>query len=309
MFMVEDVSFGFEHNGRMISEEELDQICETAALFPNLSLKELGSTISEHLQWYTATGTLKRDACVRLLMKLEATGVLQLSQRQKRRPRPQRPQVIELTEATEPNAPVEGTLESVGAVEVEPVTAADGKTLWNEYVQRYHPLGYKRPFGYRLRYFISSDRGRLGCLLVNGAAKALGVRDRWIGWTDQVRLRNLSWVVGNNRFLIFPWVRVRNLASHVLGQLTARLIDDWERRWGYHPVLMESFVDPARHEGSCYKAAGWRLLGMTTGEGLVRPGKHYTTSPKMIFVKPLCADFRSLLCSPDLHRRAARRVD
>ncbi|MCP4377203.1 MAG: DUF4338 domain-containing protein, partial [bacterium] len=91
-----------------------------------------------------------------------------------------------------------------------------------------------------------------------------------------------------------------NLASHVLGQLARRVGDDWEARWGYRPVLLETFVDPAHFHGGCYRAAGWELLGHTTGEGLVRAGKQYRTSPKMIFAKPLQADFRRLLCSDQL---------
>ncbi len=175
--------------------------------------------------------------------------------------------------------------------------------------ERYHPLGCKRPFGYRMRYFVESAAGRLGCLLIDGAAKALGARDRWIGWSDRARLRNLAWLLGNSRFLIFPWVSVKNLASHVLALLSRRVVDDWDSRWGYRPLLMESFVDPAHHEGSCYKAAGWRYVGMTTGEGLARAGASYTTSPKMIFLKPLQGDFRDQLCSEDLLERTSRRID
>jgi len=307
--MAEELSWGLEHSGRVISDEEVDQICETVALFPNLSIKELASTISEHLEWYTAAGTVKRDACMKLLIKLEAAGELALSERQQRRGPARRAQVIELSEATEAGRPMEGSLRMLGSVKVEAVVEAEEKRLWNEYVQRYHRLGYKGPFGYRMRYFICGRSDRLGCLLVSGAAKSLGVRDGWIGWSDQVRLQNLSWVVNNSRFLIFPWVKVKNLASHALALLVGQIGRDWENLWGYRPALMESFVDPAHYEGSSYKAAGWQLLGRTTGEGLVRPGKQYTTSPKMIFVKPLCADFRSLLCSPDLYQRAARRAD
>ena len=307
--MAEGLSKGLEHNGREISDEEVDQICETVALFPNLSLKELGSTISEHLGWYTAAGTVKRDACVKLLLKLESAGVLELSERQKQRGRTYRPPSIELTKATEAGRPIVGSLRELGLVRLQTAEEPQEKRLWNEYVQRYHRLGYKWPFGYRIKYFALSRTDRLGCLLVSGAAKSLGVRDRWIGWNEQARLRNLSWVVNNSRFLIFPWVRVKNLASHVLALLSRQLWQDWENRWGYRPVLMESFVDPAQYEGSCYKAAGWQLLGMTTGEGLVRPGKQYKTTPKMIFVKPLCEGFRSLLCSADLHQQAARRED
>ena len=107
-------------------------------------------------------------------------------------------------------------------------------------------------------------------------------------------------MLNNSRYLMFPWVQVANLASHALGQLARRVADDWEARWGYRPLLLESFVDPARFRDSCYRAAGWALLGRTSGEGLVRPGKQYQTSPKLIFAKPLQADFRALLCSHQL---------
>jgi hypothetical protein len=143
----------------------------------------------------------------------------------------------------------------------------------------------------------------LGCILLSGAAKVLRERDRWIGWSDRQRLANLPWVVNNSRFLIFPWVRVANLASHALGHLARRAAEDWEVRWGYRPLLLETFVDPAHFRGSCYRAAGWTLLGRTSGEGLVRPAKQYRTSPKLIFAKALQADFRALLGSNQLKGR------
>jgi hypothetical protein len=194
-------------------------------------------------------------------------------------------------------------LKELGSVKVEVVKDKESTGLWNEYVSRYHYLGYKKPFGTFLRYFIVCDRGILGCMLFAGAAKALGVRDRWIGWGDNQRLRNLGWVINNTRLLIFKWVRVKNLASHVLGNAGRRIMQDWEERWGYRPVLMETFVDPGRYHGSCYKGSNWEYLGMTTGEGLVRKGKNYTTTPKMIFVKPLVKNFRTLLCSDQLKGR------
>jgi hypothetical protein len=185
----------------------------------------------------------------------------------------------------------------MGHVRVEVVRGAEETELWNEYVHRYHYLGYKQPFGCFARYFVESEHGRLGCLLFSGASKALRERDRWIGWSRSSRPRNLGRVVNNTRFVIFPWVRVKNLASHVLGQAVRRIEEDWEERWSYRPVLLETFVDPKYFDGTCYRAANWQYLGMTTGEGLVRKGRSYTTSPKKIFVKPLMDDFRTILCS------------
>jgi hypothetical protein len=292
--------------GREISRQQLDEILETVGLFPSLSRKELSATICEHLGWVTVTGSNKLDACMKLLEKLECKGLIRLpaKQEQYRRNRSQRS--IILTSRTDRNADITGNLTDIGPVRVAVVTDKESTGLWNEYVNRYHYLGYKQPFGYFLRYFVESEQGLLGCIVFAGAAKALRVRDRWIGWAKQHRLRNLPRVINNSRFLIFPWVKVKNLASHTLGQVARRIKDDWQQRWGYSPVLMETFIDPDHFAGSCYKAANWQYLGMTTGEGLVRKGKRYRTSPKMIFVKPLAKDFRSVLCSRQLKGRVEK---
>jgi hypothetical protein len=134
-------------------------------------------------------------------------------------------------------------------------------------------------------------------VLLAGAAKAVERRDRWIGWSAQERQRHLPWVANNTRFLIFPWVQIRHLASHVLGQLRRRVREDWFERWGYRPVLLETFVDRQRYQGTCYRAAGWIELGETSGRGLPRPGRTYTSTPKRIFVRPLVKDFRAQLCT------------
>ena len=179
--------------------------------------------------------------------------------------------------------------------------------MWNEYVSRYHYLGYKPPVGCRLRYFVESERGRVGCVLLGGAARAIAVRDRWIGWTRGQRLSNLGWVVNNGRFLLFPWVRVRYLASHVLGQLARQVREDWHGRWGYRPVLLETFVDPARYRATSYRAAGWECLGQTTGQGLARRGQAYRTTVKWVYVRALVRGFREQLCSESLGGRGVER--
>ena len=185
----------------------------------------------------------------------------------------------------------------------------EATALWSEYVSRYHPLGCKRTIGCTLRYFVSSERGRLGCLLMGNAAVALAVRDKWIGWSRQERLAHLPWVVNNQRLLLFPWVRVPHLVSHVLGQLARRVQGDWEARWKYRPVLMETFVDPAHYRGVGYRAAGWLLLGESTGEG-IRRGQHtYQTTPKMIFVRPLVPDFRVQLTSAEAMATRCERIE
>ncbi|MES0447067.1 MAG: DUF4338 domain-containing protein [Desulfobacterales bacterium] len=304
--MLENGTSSVTQYGRKITRQQLDEIIETVGLFPNLSRQELAATISEHLGWVTVTGSNKLDACMKLLEKLECKGLIRLPAKQEQYRRNQSLKPIALTNRTARRADVTGNIADIGQVSVEIVPDKESTGLWNEYVSRYHYLGYKQPFGYFLRYFVESEQGLLGCLLFAGAAKALRVRDRWIGWAKDPRLRNLAWVINNSRFLIFPWVGVKNLASHILGQVARRISDDWQQRWGYRPVLMETFIDPGHFAGSCYKAANWQYLGMTTGAGLVRKGKGYRTSPKMIFVKPLAKDFRSLLCSQQLKGRVEK---
>jgi hypothetical protein len=304
--MLENGTSSITQCGRNINRQQLDEIIETVGLFPNLSRQELAATISEHLGWVTVTGSNKLDACMKLLEKLECKGLIRLPAKREQYRRNQSLKPIALTNRTARRSDVTGNIADIGQVSVEIVPDKESTGLWNEYVSRYHYLGYKQPFGYFLRYFVESEQGLLGCLLFAGAAKALRVRDRWIGWAKDPRLRNLAWVINNSRFLIFPWVGVKNLASHILGQVARRISDDWQQRWGYRPVLMETFIDPGHFAGSCYKAANWQYLGMTTGAGLVRKGKGYRTSPKMIFVKPLAKDFRSLLCSQQLKGRVEK---
>jgi len=289
--------------GREIIGRELEEIQETVELFPNLSRTELAATICEHLGWVTASGSYKLDACMKLLEKLEVKGSVLLPGKREGYQRKRFRRHISFTRRTEAQPDIIGKLRDLGSVRVKVVKDRESTGLWDEYVSRYHYLGYKKPFGYFLRYFVISDRGLMGCLMFSGAARALRVRDRWIGWTEKQRLRNLAWVVNNTRFLIFPWIRVKYLSSHVLGQAGRRIKNDWLERWGYSPVLLETFVDPQHYYGSCYKAANWEYLGMTTGEGLVRKGKSYRTTPKMIFARPLVRGFRSLLCSEQLRGR------
>lgn len=290
---------------REVSSKDIDHICAILEGFPGLSRKEVVLTLCETLNWLTPAGLPKINACTKLLHRLEGEGIIRLPalQEEKRRLGARRRESPRPCLEVKARPLLEMPLEKLGPVRLVPLEGKEATDHCNEYIQRYHYLGYKRPFGYRQRYFIEAGPHRLGCILLSGPAKALTARDRWIGWDDRQRLKNLPWVLNNSRFLLFPWVKVVNLASHVLGQLARRVGDDWQRRWGYRPVLLETFVDPAHFHGGCYRAAGWDLLGRTTGDGLVRPGKQYQTSPKLIFAKPLQADFRRLLCSDQLRGR------
>ena len=288
-----------------ICAEDIAYIRSFVKRYPRLSRTEVIYTLCEHLLWLTPAGGPKYDAGIKLLGRLEQLGEICLpAVQEKFRPQPGR--VLKPRRRLEPVAPgepVRGTLAQLGPVRLRLLEEAHEESQCNAYLASFHPLGYFKPFGFWARYRIETAELGLGYLLLSGAAKRIQARDCWIGWSDQQRRGNLPWVVNNNRFLVFPWVTVPHLASHVLGQLARQLADDWQARWGFAPLLLESFVDPAHYRGTCYRAAGWQLLGHTSGEGLARPGKHYRSSPKLIFVKPLRAQFRDWLCSDQLNER------
>jgi len=281
--------------GRAFSAAELEQVRQTAAWLPGLARRELADTVCEHLEWFTAAGTPKRDACLKLLEKMQCAGMLELPPLRQRRRNPARSEKPGVRPSGVEVRAQSGPLREAMPIVLEPATGRQAVREWNATVERHHPLGFRGAFGFRQRYFIQGRHGCLGCILLSGAARAIAARDRWIGWEAPVRLSHLSQVVNNSRFLLLPGVRIPHLASHVLGQLARRVGDDWEARWGFRPSLLETFVDPARYRGTCYRAAGWRCLGKTSGRGLARPGRAYRSTPRLIFVKPLAADFRRQL--------------
>ena len=257
---------GWVHCGRAFSAEEIADIRATVAWLPGLARRELAATLCEHLHWYTVTGTPKVHACREFLERLQAAGLVALpALRPARRPRPAPPaRRVEVVAEAPIQRPLGGARPGAPGDRARDAAAV---AQWNAAVARWHPLGYKGAFGYRLRYFITAGEQRLGCVLLAGAARALAVRDRWIGWDAQARRENRVRILNNSRFLIFPHVRVPHLASHVLGQLARRVRADWLQHWGFEPLLLETFVDPRHYAGTCYRAAGWELLGQTSGRG------------------------------------------
>jgi hypothetical protein len=292
------------HCGRVFSATEIAELCATVAWLPGLARKELAATVCEHLGWTTLTGTAKISACLEFLERLQAAGLLVLPALRPSPPRRCAPPSASVAPVAEPA--VHCALSALAPVSLEVVRDATRVAQWDALVARWHPLGFQGAFGYRLRYFITAGDRRLGCVLLSGAARAVAVRDRWIGWTAQARRENLARVVNNSRFLIFPHVRVPHLASHVLGQLARRARADWLDHWGFEPLLLETFVDPRHYAGTCYRAAGWQLLGATSGRGLARPGQSYHSTPRQVWVKPLTSDCCDRLCAAQPCRRPTR---
>jgi hypothetical protein len=198
------------------------------------------------------------------------------------------------TAAGEPGAELVGTVGEFGTLSVELVEDRLGQRWFRELIGRYHYLGYRVPFGAHLRYlaFVSKpERAVVAALQLSSAAWRLSVRDRWIGWDEPTRERNLQRVVANSRFVVLPWVRVRNLASRLLSRLVRRVGPDWHRRYGVEPLLVETMVDGSRFHGSCYRAANWVELGLTAGRGRMdREHRRHGHAPKRVLVYPLVPD-------------------
>lgn len=285
-------------SGRTFTKEELEDIKYIVHQFSHLSRNELAHTICEGLEWFAPNGKLKIDACRVLLEKWEAKGEIILPA--KREPQTKTKQQNPFVESDEllEQGELSGVVTQYGPIILEAVQERAGIRLWNSFVERYHILGYKRPFGAHQRYFIWSTvepRQRLGCLLFSASAWALSERDNWIGWSKADRSQRLHLVVNNTRFLIFPWVKIKNLASHVLSRATKQVPLDFQHRYGYEPVLFETFVDVERYNGTCYRAANWLCLGSTVGRGRMDRYTEYLSTPKLIFVYPLVRNFRQHL--------------
>ena len=278
-------------SGRRFTRKQLAQVQETVQTFKNLSRKELALTLCEHLDWKTPNGKLKVNSALTLLEKLESYDIVTLPAKRKTRARIKRiPAFIKQPDTT----PVNGTLEAIGPVKLQRITSQKDRENWKAYIQTYHYLEYKHPVGAHIGYFIVSESQQqiLGCLLFTAsAAWTLAPRDKLIGWEKKQRQKLLHLIISNNRFLIFPWVNVSNLASHVLSLAAKQVANDWVEVHGYRPVLIETFVDTTQYSGTCYKAANWQHIGKTKGRGRFDSKHECKQTIKDIYICPIEPDW------------------
>ena len=288
-------SHDFQVSGRIFQASEIALIREIVTSCPGLSRKELSNTISELVDWKRTNGLLKEAECLKLLTRLQAAGLLTLPGKQQTRPLGSSTSIPRTAEG-EPGVPLSGGLENFAPVLLERVTESRARQRFRELIDRYHPLGYKVPFGGHLEYLVSISRPEttvVGALQFSSAAWRIEVRDRWIGWDDKTRARHLPQVVNNSRFLLAPWVHIKNLASATLARVLGRLPADWKAQYGVLPLLVETFVDPAYYRGTCYRAANWVELGETSGRGREdRQHRRQGAQPKRVLVYPLRGDAR-----------------
>lgn len=283
-------------SGRRFTRKQLAQVQETVETFKNLSRKELTLTICEHLDWKNPAGKLKLHSCANMLERLEAAGILTLPKKKQYKAYTR---CVSAFENPLDMPAINETLDAIRPITLQPVVSKEDRESWKRHIQTYHYLGFKHPVGSSLGYFVYSEKlqQNLGCLLFSGsAAWALAPRDEWIGWDKKHRQKLLHLIISNDRFLIFPWINVPNLASHVLSLAVKQIGNDWLEAHKYRPVLIETFVDTTKYDGTCYKAANWQYLGETKGRGNFHSKQENKIKTiKDIYVYPLETDWQNTL--------------
>lgn len=279
--------------GDPVGEPELALIREVVDSCGGLSRMELAATVCELMGWTRRSGSLKARECREFLEKLESKGRLVLPEKRPGRP-VGRVTEVPVTERGEPGAPLVGTARDVGEIRLERVRSEADRRLFRELLGRYHYLGHAVPFGAHLRYLVFGSQPAeavLGCVQFSSAAWRMAVRDQWIGWDEATRARRLVHVVLNSRFLLLPWLQLKNLASRVLSVSVRQMAADWAKAYGVEPFLVETLVDSTRYRGSCYRAANWIELGQTRGgKRTDRLAKPEEMAPKTVLVYPLVPD-------------------
>jgi len=284
----------WRYRGRVITAQDLEFIREFIRQHPGLSRRRLSAQLCEAWQWRQANGALCDMVCRGLLLMLHRAGEIELPPVRQislnpflRRARPA-PVLIDQT-------PLTSALCEIKPIAIEQVRRTAHEPLFNGLIEHHHYLGYEQPVGEHLKYLVWAQRRPIACLAWSSAPRHLGSRDRYIGWSATARRRNIRLVAYNTRFLILLWIRVLHLASHILGQVTNSLSHDWEQLYGHPIYFAETFIDPARFRGTCYRAANWRFLGMTTGRGKASTSKRPNRSFKEVLGYPLTPRFRELL--------------
>jgi hypothetical protein len=284
--------------GRQIGQAEIDLIHGLLAGHGEWHRTRLSRELCRRWEWHNAAGQPKDMACRSLLLKLERSGHIRLPARRG-------PSVNGRRHRSVPIVPhcrekIAEPLRQLLPLEIGVVgSAGEEAALCRSLIAQYHYLGVRSAAGENLKYQVRDRRGRLlGCLWFAAAAWRCKARDRFIGWDEQARQRNLPCVANNTRFLVLPWVRVDNLASHLLSRLAGRICRDWTGKYGHGLYALETFVDRSRFTGACYRAANWRLLGQTSGRtrnDVVNRGP--LASVKDVYVYPLAKNFRRALCA------------
>jgi hypothetical protein len=278
----------------VVTAEDIAFIRQLIAENPHASRRRLSTKLCEAWEWKQANGALRDMVCRGLLLMLHRAGEIELPPIRFRTLNPfvrraaPAPLLIDTT-------PITGTLTELRPIALQQVRRTSDESLFNSLLEQYHYLTYEQPVGEHLKYLAWAHGRPLACVAWSSAPRHLGSRDRYIGWSGEARRRNIRFIAYNTRFLILPWVRIPHLASHILARMAAVLSDDWERLYRHPIYFAETFIDPTRFRGVCYRAANWVLLGHTTGRGKNDQTNRPNRPIKEVLGYPLHRRFRQLL--------------
>jgi hypothetical protein len=288
----------FRYRSQVITAPQVEFIRQLIAAHPGATRRRLSLLLCEAWGWKQSNGAPRDMVCRGLLLGLHRAGHIALPAARLgsfnpatryRGPRWKAEAVeVDTTRLAVP-------LSALRPLQFRNVRRTPEEALFNSLIEQYHPLRYVQPVGEHVKYTVYATGRPVACLAWSSAPRHLGARDRYIGWSAEARRRNLRFLAYNPRFLIVPWVQVKHLASHILGEMARRISSDWERSYGHPIYFLETFVDPERHRGTCYRAANWVVMGRTTGRGKNCPNKRPNRSIKEVLGYPLTPRFRELL--------------
>lgn len=279
---------------RKFSADDVQTIRDLIAQDPKLQRSALSRKLCQLWDWTKPNGELKDMTCRVALLRMQADGLIELP--------PSRIGVVRKrahfpsTCASDAQTPIRQPVHELPRVTLQVVSGRATSQLWNEYMARYHYLGYSAMSGSQIRYNVFAGEQLVACISFCACAWKLKDRERYIGWSEEQRQKNLPLVINNARFLVLPWIESKGLASKILSLAARQLPRDWKHRYGFEPVLLETFVEYERHKGTCYKAANWVNVGRTAGRGKKSTSHKRLIPAKDIWLYPLRKNFSTLLC-------------
>jgi hypothetical protein len=285
------------YRGRPVTDADVDFVRQLLAAHPEASRRRLSALLCQAWNWVQPNGQLRDMVCRSFMLQLHRQGLISLPpqrntppnnviERRKRRLRGALPLAM---------VPLEKSLSALGPVEIRQVRRTPAEPLFGRLMQDHHYLGYTQPVGEHLKYLAYAQEQPVAALAWSASSPHVRPRDQFVGWTRAQCQRHIHLLAYNTRFLVLPWVHVPSLATHLLGGLAQRIATDWQQLYGHPIYLLETFVDPERFQGTCYRAANWTYLGLTTGRGKNAPSHRPTRSRKEHWVYPLIPDFRRQL--------------
>ncbi len=283
------------YRGYSVTPSDIEVIKNIIAAYPDKSRRFISQEVCRTWDWRQPNGILKDMVCRSLLLLLESKGLIKQPPKKCNPPNPlsRRKQPVKVTID---QTPLQCTIKDLRAIKLIQVRKTNFESLFNSLIQEHHYLGYTQPVGEHLKYIAFYNEKPIACLAWSSAPWHIGVRDRFIGWSREIRRKNLHLIANNTRFLILPWVQIPYLASHLLSINRHRLCLDWQELYNHSIHLVETFVDTERYKGTCYKADNWIHVGDTTGRGKGGKSHKAVLSIKAVYVHPLSKHFKQELC-------------